>query len=177
MANRTVTWSPRHFDGSLFTGSVDISHGPVMLGSGSTTYVRDMKTYKLVNGNLSVSLMPTDLPEHAGVDWAYIFKPVLFDSSGSMVDGSVPFAVKVPSGTTSLSIDDQVPNDVVDSTNIKYVKGDQGPGGRLVAGTFTVGTAGSLTLTDTTLGQRLDMTVPSPTSATRVSTGIVKVTI
>ena len=177
MANRTVTWSPRHFDGSLFTGSVDISQGPVMLGSGSTTYVRDMKTYKLVNGNLSVSLMPTDLPEHSGVDWAYIFKPVLFDSSGSMVDGAVPFAVKVPSGTTSLSIDSQVPNDVVDSINIKYVKGEQGPSGRLVAGSLKVGPTGSLSLTDTSSGQRLDVTVPSSASATRVSTGIVKLTI
>ena len=176
MANRTVTWSPRHFDGSLFTGSVDISQGPVMLGSGSTTYVRDMKTYKLVNGNLSVSLMPTDLPQHAGVDWAYIFKPALFDSSGSMVDGSVPFAVKVPSGTTSLSIDSQVPNDVIDSTNIKYVKGDQGPGVILVAGSLETGATGSLSITDTPMGQRLDITVPSAVNATRVSTGIVKVT-
>jgi len=148
-----------------------------MLGSGSTTYVRDMKTYKLVSGNLSVSLMPTDLPEHSGVDWAYIFKPVLFDSSGSMVDGAIPFAVKVPSGSTALSIDNQVPNDVIDSTNIKYVKGDSGPGTRLVAGTLKVGSVGSLAITDTPSGQRLDVTVPSAVSATRVSTGIVKLTI
>ena len=94
-----------------------------------------------------------------------------------MVDGAVPFAVKVPSGTTSLSIDSQVPNDVVDSINIKYVKGEQGPGGRLVAGSLKVGPTGSLSLTDTSSGQRLDITVPSSASATRVSTGIVKLTI
>lgn len=179
MANRTVTWSPRHFDGSIFTGSVDIAQGPVMLSSGTLTHVRDTKTYKLTSGNLSVSLMPTDLPEHKDVSWGYVFTPHLFDSTGSPVEGAVPFLVKVPSGTTALAIDNQVPNDVADSVNIKYVKGAQGDVGssadNIISGTIETGTP-SVTLTPVTGGKRLDLVVPPTVTATRLSTGIVKLT-
>lgn len=178
MSTRTITWTPKHFDGSALTGKVDISQGPVMVGGGTTTYVKDVKTYTLVNGTLTAALVPTNLPEHGGLDWSYILRPILYDTNGNMVPGSVPFTIKVPTGTGTLNIADQVPNDVVESVNLKYVEGPAGASPRQIirVGSVSVGDTPNVSAQSSGNTHTLNFTFPRGATVSTVSTGILKIT-